>query len=188
MIKQFLKPDWRKIFISIILSILIFGEFLSWVKAGHPSFGPSKLNQLLPSILIIWIYSCLIIWIYDKIRRKSPPIAIGIIIAITFILIILVGGFIWQQYEEREGRETRKEEAESPEINIPEKEKCEGCKEKTVSWCQECKSLGWPRGNQDSPILQTTGAVCLIECFNKELPYTAYCYESKDLCKEFGVK
>jgi len=109
----------------------------------------------------------------------STPIAIGIIL----ILAIAVGSFTYLQYGEM-WRETE----DISEAKLLEKEDCKECEENFVSWCQECKSLGWPKGNQDSPLLSSNLTECLIECFDKDLPYTNCCDDKKNLCEEFGVK
>jgi len=59
--KQFLKPDWRKIVLTIILMAAKY-------------FYVSKFNgiyvYLITDIIIWYFVSCLIIWIYDKIKKK----------------------------------------------------------------------------------------------------------------------
>jgi len=97
-LKQFLKPDWRKIviIIFIIISLLIpwvfmrtgpgtgmdiehFTFFLfSWIFL--PLFQPcgyisGSICSTIPFFVIHVIYwyflSCLIIWIYDKVKKKK---------------------------------------------------------------------------------------------------------------------
>jgi hypothetical protein len=66
--------------------------------------------------------------------------------------------------------------------------KCEVCKKDFISWCENCRSLGWPLGIAGSPILPTKTAICLIDCFlYKPLPKTNYCYDKRNLCEDFGV-
>jgi len=93
--KQFLKPDWRKIVMFIILSIIflvIYKYKLSLMVGELPLLFPAKglplpiyigcpekmecpeklLKVLLMIDLIFWYFiSCFIIWIYDKVREKS---------------------------------------------------------------------------------------------------------------------
>jgi hypothetical protein len=85
--KQFLKPDWRKIVIFIVLLIvflpwksdIIVGE-LYWRAWGFPwpilahkeGLFLTLIYQGLIIDLIFWyLISCLIIWIYDKLKKKS---------------------------------------------------------------------------------------------------------------------
>ena len=91
-LKQFLKPDWRKIVITIvsifyvllvIVSFITGGMFVDCTEEGfrlHPeSCGYKKplieINDLrvtfIISIVISYILSCLIVWIYDKFRKKK---------------------------------------------------------------------------------------------------------------------
>ncbi len=97
-LKQFLKPDWRKILIFVIL--LIISTFIGYNEANCMSFGggcthsygfpftiysihqsaymPSPLPKtthfnptfIIPNIIIWYLLSCLIIWIYDKFRKR----------------------------------------------------------------------------------------------------------------------
>jgi len=85
-LKEFFKPDWRKIVIFIILSsIFSFYTYnrlyqeVEWfcARVGYPGC-PSLMSMTLenfvwyfPLILIIsYLLSCLIVWIYDKKFRK----------------------------------------------------------------------------------------------------------------------
>jgi glucan phosphoethanolaminetransferase (alkaline phosphatase superfamily) len=91
-IKQFLKPDWRKIVVFVILFILGIGiSILSNsclgcynVSIGLPlgfyeeifwPHGMEKTNFLMLNfiidIVILYFFSCLIIWIYDKFRKRK---------------------------------------------------------------------------------------------------------------------
>ncbi len=96
-IKQFLKPDWRKVVIFVILSIF-FNPFVSEdcfvVKcvANQPCHSGCRYsniifyqisffvdwnsvaffdNLFLFSPLINYLLSCLIVWIYDKLRKRK---------------------------------------------------------------------------------------------------------------------
>ena len=93
--KQFLKPDWRKIVVFIILLIFIViiipifinsGFGVLYVNAGfplvfyektiiNPSLGTEKTNflmlNLVIDIIVLYVLSCLIVWLYDKFRKKK---------------------------------------------------------------------------------------------------------------------
>jgi len=94
-IKKFLKPNWRKIVLFIIIFVLLFySEIICkpmYVKTtAHYDFtGTSKSSEgwlypcgflsqivkdsityLLLSLLISYFLSCLIVWIYDKVKKK----------------------------------------------------------------------------------------------------------------------
>ena len=91
-IKQFLKPDWRKIVIFVIL--FIFGIGISIlsnsclgcynVSTGLPLgfyeqiFWPPEMEKtnflmlnFIIDIVILYFFSCLIIWIYEIIKKKK---------------------------------------------------------------------------------------------------------------------
>jgi len=93
--KQFLKPNWRKILIFVILIFL--SSFFIWnflpvewmgigfpipfyeMQWGAPAFGISQqpvetsINSigLIADIIFWYLMSCLIVWFYDKFRKKS---------------------------------------------------------------------------------------------------------------------
>lgn len=87
-LKKFLKPDWRKIVIFLILfmssSFIIYFDtkfyFIGFPLAfyyKHPSYGRSpswiegfSLNYLLLDLILWYLLSCLIVWIYDKVKKK----------------------------------------------------------------------------------------------------------------------
>ncbi|MBZ9572054.1 hypothetical protein KJA15_01805 [Patescibacteria group bacterium] len=60
---NFLKPDWRKI---VIFVILFFISILLQPVEPQPSLMSYVVFGLIPSYLL----SCLTIWIYDKITKK----------------------------------------------------------------------------------------------------------------------
>jgi Sec-independent protein secretion pathway component TatC len=88
-LKQFLKPDWRKIAVFVILSIILF--ITPWPEPGCCDF-PYYQGFLLPvyfqggfagfpktfiptnfviDVIIWYLLSCLIVWIYDKVKKKK---------------------------------------------------------------------------------------------------------------------
>lgn len=89
--KEFLKPDWRKICIWIIISIIIIltifveniffhlrtGKFYGYPFPFYATGGvvsPKWLAIFTPTfwinIFIAYLLSCLIVWIYDKGKKK----------------------------------------------------------------------------------------------------------------------
>jgi hypothetical protein len=91
-LKQFLRPDWRKIVVFIILSLMFVlikrfpleWEFIGEWKGG--SILPEKPIHNLPMVavetiykpinlildLIFWyLFSCFVIWICDKVKKKE---------------------------------------------------------------------------------------------------------------------
>ena len=92
-LKQFLKPDWRKIVLTIIFCVIVYlvnpscqdcSEGLSSArKFPIPFFiiiivdfiSGFRISDFIWLIAIItvffyYLFSCLIFWIYDKIRKK----------------------------------------------------------------------------------------------------------------------
>jgi len=85
---KFLKPDWRKILITIALSLILILSFrfsntplqylsISLYPLIPESCAPgSEICQqtfnwfVIPSWLFMYILSCLIVWIYDKVKKK----------------------------------------------------------------------------------------------------------------------
>lgn len=88
-IKKFLKPDWRKIAVFVILYIWATVEILSfgavatltlplWFFYGFivPLSGPPTnlfmgIIFLLPVFIYLYLLSCFILWIYDKTKKKK---------------------------------------------------------------------------------------------------------------------
>ena len=97
-LKQFLKPDWRKIVVLIILTIISstvtynelncmtfgggctkshgfpFAFYSIHYSVASPDAQPSYyLNyvSIIPNIIIWYLLSCFIVWIYDKFRKKK---------------------------------------------------------------------------------------------------------------------
>jgi len=95
--KEFLKPDWRKIVVFVILFILssfisayfntIYSAigFCSSIKAGFPLAFNTEISGIecggdssnfdifsfILDIIFWYLLSCLIVWIYDKFRKKK---------------------------------------------------------------------------------------------------------------------
>jgi len=96
-LKQFLKPDWRKVVIFAVAFIIQFLIVLVWMSScgecssdfGLPlvfytragcSMGIRgiqcgkdfySLNYFVIDIIFWYLLSCIIIWIYDKFRKKK---------------------------------------------------------------------------------------------------------------------
>jgi hypothetical protein len=82
--KQFLKPDWRKIVVFIVLFIFFclfeWGIIISQTNRGFPfpyssmTFGelivPFNLVNFIADIAVWYIISCLIVGVYDKYKGK----------------------------------------------------------------------------------------------------------------------
>jgi len=89
--KQFLKPDWRKIVLTIISLYFVFLIILSLTSrwetycteegfrlhpeqcGWHESILGIELDlstAFLISIILSYLFSCLIVWIYDKVKKK----------------------------------------------------------------------------------------------------------------------
>jgi len=93
-IKKFLKPDWRRILIAIILCGIIYGllycfssgECLSGTAINLMLSGPeaffeslfdlflsveTPIAEKVSIVIISYILSCLIVYIYDKIKKNQ---------------------------------------------------------------------------------------------------------------------
>ena len=85
--EKFLRPDWKKIVLMILIPyfIRVLYVIFSLSKGTHVIYTSSFIatnnmpllilvNEFLGSILISWIWSyplsCLIVWIYDKRKKK----------------------------------------------------------------------------------------------------------------------
>ena len=82
-LKQFLKPDWRKIVIFVVL--FIFSSFFlpvpsaisqnymglpfSYLKGYYGEYSEFDVVSLLLDLIFYYLLSCLIVWIYDKFRK-----------------------------------------------------------------------------------------------------------------------
>jgi len=86
-LKQFLKPDWRKIITFVILFVvsLYYTYYEACPELCYPTRGlplpiqgagyTKAISNLLIIFLMIdlifWYFiSCLIVWIYDKVKKK----------------------------------------------------------------------------------------------------------------------
>ncbi len=102
-----------------------------------------------------------------------------VLIGVLIIVILLIGWCIWSNYLPKNNSS----------MNIPsENETVKECREKFVSWCNNCQFLEWPDGSKDSPVLSVETNVCIREYFDMNFPKTVYCEQSKKTCEEFGVK
>jgi hypothetical protein len=99
-IKQFLKPNWRKILLSLILflsifyaidfifsnsfGVLSFIVLLFFISIFYVSKNPSNhenyvspeslidlISFIIISLIISYLLSCLIVWVYDKVKKKK---------------------------------------------------------------------------------------------------------------------
>jgi len=83
-VKEFLKPNWRKFFVSIILFFIIL-LITTPIIIFEPFYFLAFLFELFiglfvafPVSLLFWIYffllpyilSCLIFWIYNKVKKR----------------------------------------------------------------------------------------------------------------------
>lgn len=92
--KEFIKPDWKKIVIFVVLHVLIIfiiplafftngyvvslGDIIPWplrviLNPALLSYGARGMGSLLlyPFLWLYWyLLSCLIVWIYDKVKKK----------------------------------------------------------------------------------------------------------------------
>ena len=66
--KHFLKPDWKKIAIFLVLFVLTFYLFGKTLTCT----GDECSNYPITIVLLVssYILSCLIVWIYTKVRKK----------------------------------------------------------------------------------------------------------------------
>jgi hypothetical protein len=86
-LKQFLKPDWRKIGLFIIFAFLSPLSFIYGTCLGARCFifPWTTLHIILNFFMALWflgalvivimglywyLLSCLIVWIYDKVKKK----------------------------------------------------------------------------------------------------------------------
>jgi hypothetical protein len=93
-LKQFLKPDWRRIVIFVILILILPIFFINacadivclvpiplsfvlgravlvLIRSGERTIiTPEMIIYLIIPIIINYILSCFIIWIYDKVKKK----------------------------------------------------------------------------------------------------------------------
>lgn len=68
---------------------------------------------------------------------------------------------------------------------MPRQEQCEDCKLKFISYCEECRSLGWTYNIRESPDFDLHN--CMHDCFWEQFPKTVTCGWIKSMCIEFGV-
>ena len=88
-VKQFLKPDWRKIVIFLVLFVILFYSFDgkypinymyiamgglvdgSLVGLGYGYNWVYFILDVFIWAIISYLFSCLIVWIYDKYKKKK---------------------------------------------------------------------------------------------------------------------
>ena len=74
--KEFLKPNWKKIIIFVIIFIITHTEEIPsvWKYVYQQvliNYGAISFTFILIiDALIIYFLSCLIVWIYDKVKKK----------------------------------------------------------------------------------------------------------------------
>jgi hypothetical protein len=92
---------------------------------------------------------------------------------IVLILAVIIGGVIWLLSLPI-----------PPPWQPPPPAGCLECKTKFVSWCEKCRSAGWPNSIEPSfPDIYS----CMKKCSNIDFPKTVYCNWAKAICKDFGV-
>jgi hypothetical protein len=92
-IKEFLKPDWRKIVLTIIIFLILINvqifpgkiismpgtEVIIYVsllsELEHTYYGSYKrifesIGLIVIFLFISYFLSCLIVWIYDRVKKK----------------------------------------------------------------------------------------------------------------------
>jgi len=71
--KEFLKPDWKKILIAIILFAIdrFIYQYMTGVVLNSNPLSTSEviLNHIF-AFIVFYLISCLIVWIYNKVRKK----------------------------------------------------------------------------------------------------------------------
>lgn len=82
-IKQFLKPDWRKIAITVIIFIvlILFSHIFTGVSTAIDTatggyYTTSSILTTAPHFIIFlflisYLLSCFIVWIFDKVKKKK---------------------------------------------------------------------------------------------------------------------
>jgi hypothetical protein len=76
-LKQFLKPDWRKPLLFIIIFILthvaeIPSPWENIYAQATTNYGTVGIVLILIiDVIVTYLISCLIIWIYEKVKKKK---------------------------------------------------------------------------------------------------------------------
>ena len=182
--KDFLKPDWRKIVLTIIILIIAFLNLIQSMRGVctrthynkflcdlSMAFIQSPYHFIL-SIVIFYVISCLIVWIYEKYRskktsRKQTWIIIFIILIMLFFILL---PFL---------------------IPIPPypikqpitKDECEG---RFMIWCHQCLASNW----SDDITIPSEILPCMQEYnpLNMLLTKDSTCRYVKPLCNYYGVE
>jgi polyferredoxin len=79
---KFLKPNWTKFVLFVIITLLFpyigfLSLFVMWgaywnIVTGHGGLEKSSeaFSFSIPIWIVCYLISCLIVWIYDKLRKK----------------------------------------------------------------------------------------------------------------------
>jgi hypothetical protein len=82
--KEFLKPDWKKIILFILISVFYFFIIVAWqftgindmlplsiIERSSPPISTLNIINLLINLLTYYLISCLIIFGYNKVRKNA---------------------------------------------------------------------------------------------------------------------
>ncbi len=96
-LKQFLKPDWRKILFTVILYLLLFFSLASEVISCYVTIEyppcPDYLgafSKSFPILFLIYFFSCLVLFISGSFRQFLKPDKRKITVFVIFIVIFLL--------------------------------------------------------------------------------------------------
>lgn len=179
-LKEFLKPDWRKILLFIIIFNFSLGFYYCWFAVGgcRGNFILSGLGLflnllsnpfhyktvfLIPFIIFGYFLSCLIVWVIDKkIGYKFSKIILIGILFLIFIVDILLSYYI----------------ATTP-ISYD-------CRSNLASWCTTCKTISW---NKPGLKMGKQLSECTNNYFGGTWNSDTYCNTAGviELCKSIGI-
>jgi len=69
--EEFLKPDWRKIKLFIVLIVVIGGAEI-FILPLYFFIAPIWILYTVIFLVFLYVFSCLVIWIYDKYKDRYP--------------------------------------------------------------------------------------------------------------------